>query len=104
MVVVIVGSPRDQDGNDSDDSSGDVHENENEREKNRAATMQLLDGEVGLGITDTKDNHVTREQLSSMLYCFGDDTRSTSTTDIPLITEVRSETKCDSKNLLIQEL
>ena len=100
----------DEDDNDSDvsdsdsDSDSDVHENE--RGKNRTATVQLLDDEVGHGITDANDNHGTRGQLPSMLYCLGDEPRSTSTTDTdrPLITNVRSETKGDSKNLLIQEL
>jgi protein SHQ1 len=84
------------DGDDDSDDDGD-----NGEENKVAAMVQLLDDEVGHGITDTAANQGSRGR-PSMLFCVGEEPLSTATTARPLITEVRSET--NDKKSLIQEM
>ena len=95
-------SSSDEDESDSDGDNADSdNADSDDGEENKAATVQLLDDEVGHGITDTEANQGSQGR-PSMLFCVGEEPRSTATTARPLITELRSDT--NDKKPLIQEM
>jgi hypothetical protein len=93
-------SKSDSSSSSYDDDNDDAENDGKEGDETEGARVSLLDDEIG-----TASGVGSREEpsRSSMLYCVGDESRSTTATPLrPLVTEVLSAT--NAKKPLIQEL